>query len=120
MLKVMQLFSLGAVVVLFADSPAMAQAEAGGPSMLMNFVPFVAMIGVMYFLMIRPQMKKQKEHQNLLSALKRGDEVLTAGGILGRIEGITDKFVTLEISAGVRIKMLRSQVVSLFKNEAST
>lgn len=93
------------------STPAMAQAAApGAPSPLMNLVPIVFMFVIMWFLILRPQQKRQKEHQKFLSQLKRGDEVLTSSGILGRIEGLTEKFVTLEIAPDVRIKVLRSQV----------
>lgn len=82
------------------------------PSLLMSLVPFFVIFAVMYFLIIRPQGKRQKEHQKFLTELKRGDEVITASGILGRIEGLTDKFVTLEIADGVRVRMLRAQVAA--------
>jgi len=78
----------------------------------MQFVPIGVMFAVMYFLMIRPQSNKAKAHQTFVSSLKRGDEVVTASGILGRIEGLTEQFVTLEISPDVRIKILRSQIAS--------
>jgi preprotein translocase subunit YajC len=71
------------------------------------------MIGGMYFLMIRPQQKRQKEHQNMLSKLAAGDEVVTAGGILGRIADVSDNFLTIEIADGVRIKVQKSQVSQL-------
>lgn len=89
-----------------------AAAQAGGPQVnpLMQLVPFIVIFGVMYFFMIRPQMRRQKEHQEFLGKLKRGDEVLTSGGIWGRVEGLTDQFVTLEIAPDVRIKILRTQV----------
>lgn len=89
---------------------AQATATAEQPSALMSLIPFIFIFGIMYFLMIRPQIKRQKEHQKFLSELKRGDEVVTSGGILGRIEGITEQFVTLEVSEGVRLKVMRSQV----------
>src|SRR3954470_16962274 len=82
------------------------------PPMMMQLIPFAFMIVVLYFLMIRPQANKQKEHGEFLKTLKRGDEVVTMSGILGRIEGLADKFVTLEIAPNVRIKILRSQVAS--------
>ncbi len=85
-------------------------ATAKGPSTLEALLPFVAMIGIFYFLIIRPQSQRQKAQQKLLSELKRGDDVITTGGILGRIEGLTEQYVTLEIADGVRIKMLRSQI----------
>lgn len=84
--------------------------EAAQPSFIETAIPFVVMIGVFYFLIIRPQAKRQRESQGFLSQLKRGDEVVTTSGILGRIEGLTEGFVTLEIADGVRIKMLRSQI----------
>jgi preprotein translocase subunit YajC len=85
---------------------------AAQPGFLEMMVPFIFIFVVFYFLIIRPQGKKQKEHQNFLSAIKRGDEVITASGILGRIEGITDQYITLEVADGVRIKMLRNQVAA--------
>ncbi|MFN8791110.1 MAG: preprotein translocase subunit YajC [Bdellovibrionales bacterium] len=78
-------------------------------------VPMLLIFSVFYFLIIRPQSKRQKEHQSFLTALKRGDEVITNSGILGRIEGLTDQFVTLEVADGVRIKMLRNQVAASSK-----
>ncbi len=87
-------------------------APAQGPSGIEAFLPFIFIFVIFYFLIIRPQAKKQKTHQEFLTKLKRGDEVITASGILGTIEGITDQFVTLEIAEGVRIKMLRSQIAT--------
>jgi len=94
---------------------AMAQAAGGAPpggglSMIVMMGLFVV---IFYFLLIRPQQKKQKEHQAMLSKLANGDEVVTTGGILGRIVEITDNFITLEISEGVRIKVQRFHVTSL-------
>lgn len=83
--------------------------------MLMSLVPFIFIFAVMYFLVIRPQSKRQKEHQKFLSELKRGEEVITSSGILGRIEGLTEQFVTLEVADGVRLKILRAQVASSMK-----
>lgn len=98
---------------------AMAHAQTApageSPSLMMQLFPIFAMIFIFYFLMIRPQIKNQKIKQEFLSQLKRGDEVLTSGGIFGTIEGLTDKFVTLEIADGVRIKILRSKVAGLTK-----
>ncbi|KYG61316.1 preprotein translocase subunit YajC [Bdellovibrio bacteriovorus] len=76
------------------------------------FVPFIFIFVIFYFLIIRPQAKRQKDHQKFLSEVKRGDEVITSSGILGRVEGITDQFVTLEIADGVKVKMLRSQIAT--------
>jgi preprotein translocase subunit YajC len=83
---------------------------AGGGSPLMSFVPMLLIIGVMYLLVLRPQMKKQKETQKMLSELKKGDDVVTTGGILGRISGIKDDEVTLQVQEGVRLRVLRSAI----------
>ncbi|HEX7674093.1 MAG TPA: preprotein translocase subunit YajC [Bdellovibrio sp.] len=97
----------------FAQS---APAAGGGqPSSFEMFVPFIFIFVIFYFLIIRPQSKRQKEHQKFLTELKRGDEVITSSGILGRIEGITDQFVTVEIADGVKVKMLRTQIATTQK-----
>jgi preprotein translocase subunit YajC len=75
-------------------------------------VPIVAMVAIFYFLILRPQQKREKLRQGFVSQLKRGDEVVTSTGLFGRIEGLTDQFVTLEISDGVRVKMLRSAIMN--------
>ncbi len=77
-------------------------------------LPFFGLIlAIFYFFIIRPQSRKLKEHQTLLSGLKRGDEVITNGGILGTIEGLTEKFITLKIDDGVKIKILKTQIAGL-------
>jgi preprotein translocase subunit YajC len=83
---------------------------SGGGSPLMQFAPMLLIIGVMYMLVLRPQMKKQKETQKMLSELKKGDDVVTTGGIIGRISGIKDDEVTLSIQEGVRMRILRSAI----------
>jgi len=70
----------------------------------------IMMIAVFYFILIRPQQKKQKEQDTWLKSLKKGDEVVTSGGVIGRISGLTDNTVTLEVQEKVRIKVLRSSV----------
>ncbi len=82
------------------------------PSTLEMFFPFVIVIFVMYFWMIRPQSKKTREHETFLKSIKRGDQVITSAGVLGTIDGMTDQFVTLEIASGVKIKMLRNKIAS--------
>ena len=80
-------------------------------------IPMAAMFAVVYFLMIRPQQKKMKEQQNMLSQLKQGDEVITTSGILGTIRGQTEKVVTLEIADDVKIKILKSQISQVVKGQ---
>ena len=94
---------------------AMAQA-AGGASAGSSATPLIMMavfVVIFYFLLIRPQQKKQKEHQAMLGKIAAGDEVVTAGGILGRVTEIGDNFLTIEIADNVRIKVQRFQVTSL-------
>jgi preprotein translocase subunit YajC len=100
-------------------SVAHAQAGASAPSMFESFLPLIIIFGIFYFLVIRPQAGRMRKHQDALKSLKRGDEVLTTGGILGTIKGITEKWVTLEISDGVEIKTLKSQIAGLAKDAAS-
>src|SRR5881628_627377 len=87
----------------------LAQAFGGGnPATTVGFI--VVIFGIMYFLMIRPQQKQLKEHRSLLAALKKGDEVITQGGLLGRIYAMADKVVTLEIANGVRVRVLLTSI----------
>lgn len=98
-----------------AATTTAATAEAPKQSTLGMFMPFVIMLAVMYFIMIRPQQKKMKEHQGMLSALKDGDEVITSAGIIGTIQGMSDKVVTLEVAKNVHMKVLKSQVNTVVK-----
>ncbi len=76
-------------------------------------IPLVALFAIFYFLLIRPQSQKAAEHQKILSALKRNDEVVTQGGLIGRIVELGDKVVTLEIAPNVRVRVERPQIASL-------
>lgn len=102
----------------FAQEAAEGAAQAAGSqqSALVSFIPFILIFFVFYFLIIKPQKKKLQEEQVFNSALKKGDEVYTKSGILGKIAGITEKIVTLETEEGVKIKFLRSQVAGSAKN----
>ena len=77
---------------------------------MQGLLPMVLIIGVMYLIVLRPQMRKQKETQRMLSELKKGDDIVTTGGIVGRISGIKDDEVTLQVQEGVRLRVLRSAV----------
>jgi preprotein translocase subunit YajC len=76
----------------------LAQAAAPEGNALMGMLPIVLMFVILYFLMIRPQMKRQKEHKNLLTQLAKGDEVVTSGGILGRVTKVSDTYITVDVS----------------------
>jgi preprotein translocase subunit YajC len=92
-------------------SSAHAQtAGAPGQPAWMSFVPFVLIFIVMYFFMIRPQKKRMEEEQSFISKLSHGDEVYTKSGILGKVTGIADKVVTIEIEGGSRMKVLKSHI----------
>ncbi len=82
-------------------------------SSLMSMLPLVLMFVVLYFVMIRPQMKKQKEHKAMIDAIAKGDEVVTAGGMLGRVSKLGDSYVGLEVANGVEIQIQRSAVVQV-------
>lgn len=86
----------------------------GGGDPMMSIIMMVAMVAVFYFLLIRPQQKKAKEHQNMIAAIKKGDEVITGGGLIGKVTGISDKLITLEVSEKVRVRVLKNQVVDKF------
>lgn len=93
-----------------AQTAAPGAAPGPGPGML-NLVFILVMFGIVYLMMIRPQMKRAKEQRAMIAALSKGDEVLTNGGLLGRIEDIADQFVTLEIAPNVTVK-LQKQAIS--------
>jgi preprotein translocase subunit YajC len=98
----------------FFISDAHAQAAGGGAqSSMLSMLMLPLMLVAFYFLLIRPQQKRAKEHQALLSKLAAGDEVVTAGGILGKVTDVGDAFVSVEIADGVRIKLQKSQVTQL-------
>jgi preprotein translocase subunit YajC len=94
---------------------APAAAASGGDMMstLTGMLPLVLMFVVLYFVMIRPQMKKQKEHRTMIDALAKGDEIATVGGLLGKVNKLTDSTVTLEIASGVEVQLQRHAVVQV-------
>ncbi|HMS64176.1 MAG TPA: preprotein translocase subunit YajC [Ignavibacteria bacterium] len=94
--------------------PLLLQAAPGGiESILSSIVPFLLIIVIFYFLILRPQQKKQKERAVLLESLKKGDKVVTAGGIYGTVEGIEDKILLVKIADNVKIKIERSSVTTI-------
>ncbi|MCG3189568.1 MAG: Sec translocon accessory complex subunit YajC [Burkholderiaceae bacterium] len=90
-----------------------APAASGGESSLLSLLPIVLMFVVLYFIMIRPQMKRQKEHKAMVEALAKGDEVVTSGGLLGRVSKLGETFVHLEVANGVELQVQRSSVVQV-------
>jgi preprotein translocase subunit YajC len=79
----------------------------------MSFIPLILMFVVLYFIMIRPQMKRQKEMKAMLEALAAGDEVITVGGILGKVTAVKDQYITVEIVAGTEVQMQKNAVTSV-------
>lgn len=94
-------------------SPAAAQAAPSQGSPMSLLVMMVLFFGVFYFMAIRPQMKRAKEHRALLASLSKGDEVLTNGGIAGRIEDLGESFVSVEIATGVSIKVQKNAITAV-------
>jgi preprotein translocase subunit YajC len=78
-----------------------------------SMLPLILMFVVLYFVMIRPQMKRQKEHKNMVEALAKGDEVIIAGGVLGKVSKIGETYIAVEVAAGVEVQVQRSSVVQV-------
>jgi preprotein translocase subunit YajC len=96
-------------------SSAYAQTAAGGDvtSMFGGMLPLVLMFVVLYFVMIRPQMKRQKEHKAMIEALAKGDEVATSGGLIGKVTKLGDTMLGIEVATGVEVQVQRSAVVQV-------
>lgn len=96
--------------MLISNAYAQTAAAAGPMDSVMQFLPIILMFVVLYFLMIRPQMKKSKEHKALVEALSKGDEIITTGGIAGRITKVSDDFVTVAIADNVEVQMQKPAI----------
>lgn len=97
-------------------TPAFAQAAPGLPSseMILQFVPFVLIFVIMWFLIIRPQQRRAREHQDMIKGVRRGDTVVSSGGILGRVTKVTDDpEIEVEIADGVRVKLMRTMIAEV-------
>ena len=92
---------------------APAAAASSTESTLFSMLPLVLMFVVLYFIMIRPQMKRQKEHKAMIDAVAKGDEVVTSGGLLGKITKVGESFLTLEVASGVELQVQRGAVVQV-------
>lgn len=85
-----------------------AGAAGAAPPGWVQFLPIVGMIAIFWFLIIRPQMKRQKEHQAKIAAVKKGDQVVTAGGLLGKVVKVDEQYAEIEIAQGVRVKAVKA------------
>lgn len=97
-------------------SPAYAQGAggAGAPDLLMSLLPFVLIFVIMYFLIIRPQRQRMKQHQELVANLRRGDTVVTAGGLIGKVSKVVDDGeVQLELAEGLKVRAVRSMITEV-------
>jgi preprotein translocase subunit YajC len=92
---------------------APAPSGGGTESSLLSLLPLVLMFVVLYFIMIRPQMKRQKEHKAMVEALAKGDEVVTAGGVLGRVSKLGETYVHVEVATGIELQVQRSSIVQV-------
>ncbi len=101
------------MLISHAYAQAAPAATGGAESSLLSLLPLVLMFVVLYFIMIRPQMKRQKEHKAMVEALAKGDEVVTAGGLLGRISKLGDTYLHVEIANGVEIQVQRTAVAQV-------
>jgi len=98
---------------LIADAWAQPAGAPPQPDPFLSFLPLILLFVIFYFLLIRPQAKRAKEHKKLVSELKKGDEVVTSGGLAGRITEVGESYVTLEIADGVQVKVQKMAVTSL-------
>src|SRR5205085_8182033 len=99
-------------------SPAIAStgAPSGGAMSLISILPWVAVFAIMYFLMIRPQQKRMKQHRDMLAAVKKNDVAVTSGGVIGKVVKVEDSEIELEIASGVRVKVVKSMLSEVRSN----
>src|SRR6476620_8498529 len=105
---------------MFDIAYAQALPGVGGPGPMMTLIPFALIFVIMYFMVIRPQQKKAKDHQDVLNKLKKNDEVMTSGGIYGKVVDLKETVVTLEIAPNVRVRVARPQIASVITAEKSS
>lgn len=98
------------LIDLFIPAANAQEAAQAAPNPMIQFAPLLIVFAIFYFLMIRPQKKRLEEEKKMIDELSKGDEIYTKSGIIGTITGLTEKIVTLEVSEGVKMKLLRSQV----------
>ena len=109
-MKILAAAALSALVAV----PAFAQAQGGGAGAIVTqLVPLVLIFAIMYFLLIRPQQKKLKDHQKMVEALRRGDTIVTSGGLIGKVTRVEDAQLEVEIAPGVKVKIVRATVSNI-------
>lgn len=101
-------------------TPAYAQAAggAGGSAAFAQFIPLILIFVIMYFLMIRPQQKRAKQHREMVSALQKGDQIITQGGIFGKVTSVRDDELEVEIAQGVKVRIVRATVTQVLNKTA--
>ncbi len=100
--------------IAWAMAPSQQAGQAGGPqSVFMSFLPLIIIFAIFYFLLIRPQQKRAKEHREMLASLKKGDKVITSGGIYGVVESVGEKTVTIKIAENTKIKLGKAYIATL-------
>ncbi|MFA5938596.1 MAG: preprotein translocase subunit YajC [Sinimarinibacterium sp.] len=97
----------------FLISPAYAQAAAQASNPIMQFLPLILLVVLFYFMLIRPQMKRSREHRDMLGKIAKGDEVVTAGGMAGKVVTIGEAYLSIEIADNVSVKVQKSSVTSV-------
>jgi preprotein translocase subunit YajC len=95
-------------------------AEGGGGSAFGMFLPMILIFVVFYFVFFRPQAKQQKQHQSFLQALKKGDDVVTNGGIVGRVFQVEDRTVTIDVGGGTKLRVLKNQIATAWSEQVAT
>lgn len=105
------------LILLLISQQALAEGTPPGPNVFEQLVPWAFILIAMWFILFLPQKKRMKLQEEFNKALKKGDEVVTNSGIFGTVAGLTDKFVTLEVADGVKIRILRNQISSLVKED---
>lgn len=101
-------------------TPAYAQAAggAGAGAAFAQFIPLILIFAIMYFLMIRPQQKRVKQHREMVGALKKGDQIVTQGGVIGKVAAVRDDEIEVEIASGVKVRIVRSTVAQVLSATA--
>lgn len=94
-------------------TPAYAQAADGGAATLIGFLPIILIFVIMYLLLIRPQQKKVKEHRAMVEALRRGDQVVTSGGLIGKITKVSDSEVEVEVAPNIKVRVVKSTIAQV-------